>query len=80
MTEQQFLEKYGHEKVWFSRMYKYRVNYENEKLNIWCSGVAAPRDDINREETVLTVFDYDDFEFGFIHENDDLIQQSIQLL
>lgn len=76
MTEQQFLEKYGDEKVWFSRMYKYRVKYENEKLNIWCSGVAAPRDDINREETVSTVFDYADVEFGFINESSNISKNS----
>ena len=72
MTEEQFLEKYGQEKVCFSSMYKYRAVYKNEKLNIWCSGVTESRDDIRHEETVLTVFDLEYFRFGFISENDSI--------
>jgi hypothetical protein len=70
MTEEQFLEKYGQEKVYFSSMYKYRAVYKNEK--IWCSGVVESRDDIRHEETVLTVFDLEYFRFGFISENDSI--------
>lgn len=30
MTEKEFLEKYGNEKVEFSDMYKFRATYKNE--------------------------------------------------
>jgi hypothetical protein len=72
MTEKEFLEKYGHEKVYFSSMYKHRAIYKNEK--IWCSGVTESRDDIRHEEKVLSVFDLDYFEFGFISENDSIAE------
>jgi len=72
MTEEQFLEKYGNQKVYFSSMYKYRAIYKNGTLNIWCSGVVQSRDDIRSQEKVLTVFDLEYFEFGFISENDSI--------
>jgi len=66
MTEKEFLQKYGNEKVYFSGMYKYRATFRNEELKIWCSGVLDYRHDISKEETVNSVFDLEDFDFGVI--------------
>lgn len=77
MTEKQFLQilqKYGKEKVYFSSLYKYRAVYENEKLRIRCSGVVQSRDDLRFEETVFSIFDLEDFQFGFIPEPDKTIE------
>jgi hypothetical protein len=74
MTEKEFLEKYGNQKVYFSSMYEYRAIYKNGTLNIWCSGVVQSRDDIRSQETVLTVFDLEYFRFGFISENDSIAE------
>ena len=32
MTKQEFLQKYGNEKVYFSSMYKFRASFRNEEL------------------------------------------------
>ena len=74
MTEKEFLEKYGNQKVYFSSMYEHIAIYKNEKLNIWCSGLVESRDDISIEEKVLTVFDLEYFRFGFISENDSIAE------
>jgi len=66
MTEQDFLQKYGNEKVYFSNMYKFRATFRNEELKIWCSGVLEYRGDISYEETVNSVFDLEYFQFGVI--------------
>ena len=66
MTEKEFLEKYGNEKLEFSNMYKFRVMYKNEELKIFCRGVVNYRDDIEKIETVNSIFDLDDFEFGML--------------
>ena len=66
MTEQEFLQKYGNEKVYFSSMYKFRATFINEELKIWCSGALDYRDDISYEETVNSVFNLEYFEFGVI--------------
>jgi hypothetical protein len=56
MTEKEFLEKYGNQKVYFSSMYEYRAIYKNEKLNIWCSGVVESRDDIRQRGNSFNCF------------------------
>ena len=66
MTEKEFLEKYGNEKVEFSSMYKFRVMYKNEELKIFCRGVVDYRDDIEKIETVNSIFHLEDFEFGML--------------
>ena len=66
MTEKEFLEKYGNEKVEFSNMYKFRVRYKNEELKIFCRGVVDYRADIEKVETVNSIFDLEDFEFGML--------------
>ena len=66
MTEKEFLEKYGNEKVEFSNMYKFRATYKNEELKIWCSGVLEYRGDIEKVETVNSIFDLEYFQFGVI--------------
>lgn len=64
MSEKEFLEKYGNEKVYFTGMYKFRAMYENKELGIYCSGVLEYRGDISYEETVNSVFDLEYFQFG----------------
>lgn len=64
MTEKEFLEKYGNEKVEFSDMYKFRATYKNEELKIWCSGSVEYRGSIDRIETVNSIFDLEYFQFG----------------
>jgi hypothetical protein len=64
MTEKEFLEKYGNEKVYFTKMYKFRAMYENKELGIYCSGGVEHRADISYEETVNTVFDFEYFQFS----------------
>lgn len=66
MGKEEFLKKYGNEKVYFSSIYKFRAVFRNEELRIWCSGVLEYRDDISSEETVNSVFDLEYFEFGII--------------
>ena len=66
MTEKEFLEKYGNEKVEFSSMYKFRAMYKNEELKIFCRGVVEYRDDIEKIETVNSIFQLEDFEFGML--------------
>jgi hypothetical protein len=66
MTEKEFLEKYGNEKVEFSNMYKFRATYKNEELKIWCSGVLEYRGDIEKVETVNSIFDLEYFQFGVL--------------
>ena len=63
MTEKEFLEKYGNEKVEFLSMYKFRATYKNEELKIFCSGVVEYRDDITKVETVNSIFDLEHFAF-----------------
>ncbi len=63
MTEQEFLQKYGNEKVYFSSMYKYKAIFRNEELKIWCSGTLEYRDEISYEETVWSVACLDNFSF-----------------
>ena len=64
MTEKEFLEKYGNEKVYFTEMYKFRAVYENKELGIYSSGVVEYRGDISYKETVNSVFDLEYFQFG----------------
>lgn len=64
LTEREFLEKYGGEKVYFTGMYKFRAFYENKELGIYCSGVVYYRQSISYKETVNSVFDLDEFQFG----------------
>ena len=66
MTEQEFLQKYGNEKVYFSSMYKFRAIFRNEELKIWCSGVLEYKDDISYEEVVNSIFYLEYFQFGVI--------------
>lgn len=66
MTEKEFLEKYGNEKVEFSTLEKYRVIYTSEELKIYCSGVLGYRDNIKKIETVNSIFNLEHFEFGVI--------------
>jgi hypothetical protein len=63
MEENEFLEKYGREKVYFVHMDKFRAFYENKELGISCSGVVEYRGMISYEETVYTVFDLEYFQF-----------------
>ncbi len=69
MTEQEFLEKYVSAKLKFSNVYKHRVTYINEDLRIWCKGDLECRDSVNLEETVNSIFQLDNFEFGTINED-----------
>jgi hypothetical protein len=64
MSEKEFLEKYGNEKVEFSNMYKFRATYKNEELKIWCSAVLEYSGDIEKVETVNSIFDLDYFQYG----------------
>lgn len=66
MTEQEFLQKYGNEKVYFSSMYKFRASFRNEELKIWCSGMLEYNNEISYEETVNSIFDLDYFLFGVL--------------
>jgi hypothetical protein len=66
MSEKEFLEKYGNEKVEFSNMYKFRATYKNEELKIWCSGVLEYRGDIEKVETVNSIFDLEYFQYGVL--------------
>lgn len=66
MNEKEFLEKYGNEKVEFSNMYKFRATYKNEELKIWCSGTLEYRGDIEKTETVNSIFDLENFQFGML--------------
>lgn len=66
MTENEFLEKYGNEKVEFSNMYKYRATYKNDELGIWCSGNVGYKDIIEKTETVNYIFDLEHFKFGML--------------
>ena len=68
MTQTEFLEKYGNENVEFSNMYKYRVIYKNVDLNIWCSGILEYRSSIDEIETVNSISQENDFDFGFIQK------------
>lgn len=63
MTEQEFLQKYGSEKVFFSYLDKLRAVYRNDELGIECSGILDYRDSICSEETVMGIFQLDSFEF-----------------
>ena len=64
MTEQEFLDKYGNEKVYFTNMYKFTARYENKKLGIYCAGTVNYRDTISYEEKVYSVSGLEDFEYG----------------
>lgn len=66
--KQQFLEKYGDEKVEFSDIFKLRVTYKNEKLKIWCSGVLDYNDIFVKVETVNSISELDHFQFGTLIE------------
>lgn len=70
MNENEFLYKYGGEKVLFTVMDKYKAIYQNDKLGIFCSGIVNYRDSICHEETVMDIFNLDCFEFGFIQESE----------
>lgn len=64
MSEQEFLEKYGSEKVFFSYLDKLRAVYRNDELGIVCSGTLEYRDYLVYEETVMEIFQLDFFEFN----------------
>jgi len=66
MNEQEFLERYGDKKVYFSNIYKFKITFKNEELKIWRGGILDYRDDLSKEETVISIFNLDCFEFGFI--------------
>lgn len=66
MTQEEFLEKYGNEKVHFSEMYKFTAYYKNEELGIWCRASIEYRDSIEAEETVNSIFQLEYFDFGFL--------------
>ena len=68
MTQTEFLEKYGNENLEFSNMYKYRVIYKNKELGIWCSGIIEYRSSIDKIETVNSISQENDFDFGFIEK------------
>jgi hypothetical protein len=64
LSEKEFLEKYGKENVEFSSMYKFMATYKNETLKIWCSGILEYRGEIEKTETVNSIFDLEYFQFG----------------
>ena len=66
MTEQEFLQKYGTEKVYFSYIHRYSAMFVNEDLKIWCSCDLEYSDDISFEEMVNSIFDLGHFQFGLI--------------
>lgn len=69
MTENEFLEKYGSEIVYFESFYKFIVNYSNEELGIYCSGSFDYRTELSKEETVASLFgQLETFSFGFINK------------
>jgi len=80
MLEKKFLEKYGNEKVEFVSMNKFRAFFRNEKLKIWCSGVLEYRGDISKVETVNSVFNLDNFHFGFMSSNDSCLKGIKQIV
>lgn len=70
MTEEEFLTKYGSEKVQFEEIYKFTVKYSNEELGIYCSGSCDYRSDLYKEETVASLFgELENFSFGFRNKN-----------
>jgi hypothetical protein len=66
MTEKEFLNKYGNEKVYFQRMYKNSIYYKNIELGFWCKATIEYDDEIEVEETVYSIFQFAYFEFGLI--------------
>ncbi len=66
MTQEEFLEKYGNENVYFSEMYKFSAYYKNAELGIWCRATIEYRDDIGAEETVNSISQLEYFDFGFL--------------
>jgi hypothetical protein len=66
MTQEEFLEKYGNEKVYFQRMYKHSVYYKNTELGFWCKATIEYDDEIEVEETVNSVFQFNYFDFGLL--------------
>lgn len=71
MTENEFLEKYGSEIVYFESIYKFIANYSNEELGIYCSGNFDYRTELSKEETVASLFgQLETFSFGFIDKKD----------
>jgi superfamily I DNA and RNA helicase len=80
MLEKKFLEKYGNEKVEFVSMNKFRAFFRNEKLKIWCSGTLEYREDISRVETVNSVFNLDNFHFGFMPSSDSCLKEMKQIV
>jgi hypothetical protein len=65
LSEKDFLEKYGNEKVEFLELYKYRVVYHNEELKFYCSGVLNQDSEMRKTETVNSVAKLDAFQFRF---------------
>lgn len=71
MTENEFLEKYGSETVYFENVFKFIANYSNEELGIYCSGNFDYRTELSKEETVASLFgQLETFSFGFINKKD----------
>lgn len=71
MTENEFLEKYGSETVYFDNVYKFIANYSNEELGIYCSGNFDYSTELSKEETVASLFgQLVTFSFGFINKKD----------
>ena len=64
MTEKEFLEKYGNEKVYFTGMYKFNAMYANKELGIYCSGLLDYRDEISYEETPNSLSQLEEFKFS----------------
>jgi hypothetical protein len=65
LSEKDFLEKYGNEKVEFLELYKYRMVYHNEQLKFYCSGALNQDSEMRKTETVNSVAKLDAFQFRF---------------
>ena len=66
MTENEFLEKYGSEKVYFEEIYKFTVKYSNKELGIYCSGTIDYRSVLSDTEIINDLFrELINFSFGF---------------
>lgn len=63
MTDKEFLEKYGNDKVYFSSTYKHGVTYRNRDLGIIVCGIIDYKDYMEYEETVNEIASLEDFYF-----------------
>lgn len=68
MDLKEIIEKYANEECEFSNLYKGRVIYRCEKIKMLFFGTVEYRDDLNKIETVWSLSQLENFDWGEIRE------------